>query len=106
MNALILNPDLSGYGQLLRTATADTRLNTMHTSLFSGLFLQWQHSGFSNPFPVTRKSLMRNSKIASIATYHKCIKELNEYGYLYYQPSYHPTEGSRIFWPAEWRVVA
>jgi hypothetical protein len=42
---------------------------------------------------------MAFSKIASIATYHKCIRELDEYGYIHYQPSFHPAKGSLIYWP-------
>jgi len=37
------------------------------------------------------------SKIASFATYHKCMKELDSYGYLSYSPSYKPS-GSLIYW--------
>lgn len=33
---------------------------------------------------------MQLAKIGSIGTYHKCIKELMAFGYLLYQPSYHP----------------
>jgi hypothetical protein len=43
--------------------------------------------------------LMGYSRIASVATYHKCIRELDEYGYIGYQPSYHPVNGSLIYWP-------
>ncbi len=39
---------------------------------------------------------MRVSKICSNATYHKCIKELNEYGYLEYFPSFNPYKGSLV----------
>jgi hypothetical protein len=47
---------------------------------------------------------MAFSKVASIATYHKCIKELDEYGYIRYQPSYHPKLGSQVYWPVAWDV--
>lgn len=39
---------------------------------------------------------MRVSKICSNATYHKCIKELNDYGYLEYIPSFNPYKGSLV----------
>ncbi|MBS1525844.1 MAG: hypothetical protein JST19_09370 [Bacteroidetes bacterium] len=41
------------------------------------------------------------SKIASTATYHKYIKQLDKFGYIRYRPSYHPVKGSSI----EWLVV-
>jgi hypothetical protein len=45
---------------------------------------------------------MAYSKIASIATYHKCIKKLDEYGYISYKPSYHPRLGSQITGLPDW----
>lgn len=92
--AIIVN-----FGDWLRRLGADDRLMPTHVSLFTALFICWQRSGYANPFNVTRKSLMGYAKIASIATYHKCIRELDRYGYIRYRPSYHPTEGSRIYWP-------
>ena len=94
---------LSGYGSLLRKMSKDSRLLATHVSLVSGLFVHWQRNGYVSPFPVRRKELMGFSKIASIATYHKCIKELDEFGYIRYQPSYHPKLGSLVSWPAGWK---
>ena len=37
------------------------------------------------------------SKVGSKTTYHKCMKELQQYGYLQYDPSYHPLRGSWVF---------
>ncbi|MCD8741975.1 hypothetical protein LT679_15280 [Mucilaginibacter roseus] len=48
---------------------------------------------------------MAYSKIVSIATYHKCIRELDAYGYISYQPSYHPKLGSQVYWPADWQIL-
>jgi len=87
---------LDAYGKLIRRIRADERLLATHVSLFTALFVQWQRNRFVNPFRVTRKELMAFSKIASIATYHKCIRELDEFGYIRYQPSYHPTLGSLV----------
>ncbi|TWR24189.1 hypothetical protein FPZ42_17025 [Mucilaginibacter achroorhodeus] len=100
----ISNAELSGYGKLLRRMSRDERLNATHFSLFSGLFIQWQRNSFVSPFAITRKLLMAYSRIASIATYHKCIKELDAYGYIRYQPSYHPKKGSLVYWPAGWEI--
>ena len=96
--------ELAGYASLVRRMGKDSRLLPSHLSLFTGLFVCWQRNGFVSPFSVTRKTLMAFSKVASIATYHKCIKELDEYGYIRYQPSYHPKLGSQVYWPAGWGV--
>lgn len=39
---------------------------------------------------------MRISKICSKATYHKCMRELNDKGYLKYEPSFNPYKGSMV----------
>ena len=96
--AAINNPVLA-YSKLVRRMGKDERLMATHISLFTALFVQCQRNGFISPFPVTRKELMGYSRIASIATYHKCIRELDEYGYIRYQPSYDPVKGSLVYWP-------
>jgi hypothetical protein len=39
---------------------------------------------------------MKISKIGARATYHKCITELHQWGYLKYKPSHNPLKGSLI----------
>eukprot|EP01037_Dinobryon_pediforme_P007471 gene7471-7535_t len=50
-------------------------LYASHVSLFTAVFVSWQRSGFNSPFSVSRRQLMSYSRIASFATYHKCVKE-------------------------------
>ena len=94
-----INNPIAAYSKRVKRMGKDPRLYATHISLFTAMFVCWQRSGFSNPFPVTRKELMGYSRIASIATYHKCIRELDEYGYICYQPSYDPVKGSLVYWP-------
>ncbi|SJN18513.1 hypothetical protein [Sphingobacterium sp. JB170] len=98
MIAAIQN-ETADYGNWIRRMGKDNRLLATHVSLFTALFICWQRSGFASPFAVTRRTLMAFSKIASIATYHKCMRELHEYGYIRYQPSYHPAKGSLVYLP-------
>ena len=100
----IVVSELAGYSKLLKRMSIDGRLNTTHISLFSALFVQWQRGGFKSPFSVTRKTLVAFSRIASIAKYHKCMKEHDDYGYIRYQPLYHPKLGSQVYWPAGWEM--
>jgi hypothetical protein len=94
-----LNNQLAGYSKMVRRMGKDTRLLATHISLCTALFACWQKNGFISPFPVSRKQLMAFSRIASVATYHKCMKELDEYGYIRYQPSFNPKLGSQVYWP-------
>lgn len=93
--------EAAAYSNWVKRMSQDSRLLATHVSLFTALFVSWQRNGFSSPFSVNRKTLMTYSRIASVATYHKCIRELDEFGYIRYQPSYHPTRGSLVYWP-EW----
>lgn len=91
----------ANYSRWVRRMGKDSRMLVTHVSLFTALFVCWQHGGFISPFAVSRRKLMAYSRIASIATYHKCIRELDEFGYIRYQPSYHPKMGSLVYWPPE-----
>jgi hypothetical protein len=75
----------------------DQRLNPTHISLYMALFQIWNINRFINPISISRSEMMRLSKIYSNATYHKCIRELHEYSYLQYLPSYNPFKGSLIY---------
>lgn len=74
----------------------DRNLNPTHISLYIALFQFWNVNRFQNPISITREEVMRISKIYSTATYHKCIKELNEKGYIKYEPSFNPFKGSMV----------
>jgi hypothetical protein len=74
----------------------DQKLHPTHISLYLTLFHLWQLNRFQNPLSITREELMHGSKIASKATYHKCIRELNEKGFLKYEPSFNPYKGSTV----------
>ncbi|MCW3072894.1 MAG: Uncharacterized protein JWO44_2784 [Bacteroidetes bacterium] len=69
---------------------ADNRLRSAHVSLYMALFNYWNLNKFENPVTVRRRDLMPLSKIKSKAAYHKCIKELDNFGYIKYLPSYNP----------------
>jgi len=89
--------EVAGYNALIRRMGKDHRLLATHVSLLTALFICWQRNGFVQPFSVNRRELMAFSKIASIATYHKCIKQLDELEYIKYEPSYHPQKGSLVY---------
>ncbi|MFV7235334.1 transcriptional regulator [Flavobacterium sp. ZB4R12] len=74
----------------------DRNLNPTHISLYIALFQFWNVNRFKNPISITRDEVMRISKICSKATYHKCMRELNEKGYLKYEPSFNPYKGSMV----------
>ena len=75
----------------------DEKLNPTHISMYVALFQFWNACRFQNPISISRNELMKVSKISSKATYHKCMKELHNLGYLKYMPSYNPYKGSLVY---------
>ena len=74
----------------------DDRLHPSHISIYFSLFQYWNLNRFQNPFSVARFEIMKLAKIKSPNTYSKCVKELMSWGYLKYEPSHNPYQGSRF----------
>ena len=74
----------------------DEEIGTSHISIYMALFHSWKQSSFATVFNISRREIMHYSKIGSIATYHKCIRQLQEKGHITYQPSYNPHLGSQV----------
>jgi len=82
-------------GFFIRIAAEETIYPT-HISLYLALFQSWNVNRFKNPIAISRDEMMKTSRIASKATYHKCIKELQSLGFIDYIPSYNPYSGSEV----------
>lgn len=74
----------------------DGRLNPTHISIYMALFHTWNNNRFPNDFHINREEVMKLSKIGSKSTYHRCLKELDQNGYILYRPSHNPYKGSKI----------
>ena len=74
----------------------DHRICTTHISLYMALYHFYILNSFTNPVPITRRTLMDLAKINGLATYHKCIRELHDFGYIQYTPSYNPATNSHV----------
>jgi hypothetical protein len=74
----------------------DARIGVSHICLYVALLYEWNLLAWRNPISVHRHSLMRHARM-SRKTYNKCMKELQEYGYIKYTPSCHPFEGSQVY---------
>jgi hypothetical protein len=61
------------------------------------LFQQWNMNMFKSPISISRSCTMPMSKIGSQNTYHKCLKDLNCWGYISYVPSRNPIKGSLVY---------
>lgn len=74
----------------------DSNLNVWHQALMNAILhlacLQQQ----VRVIKVSRRRLMAFSHIATLPTYHKYFKELQEMGYICYRPSYDPNYKSEV----------
>lgn len=75
----------------------DDRLNPTHVSMYLALFQMWNLNRFRNPVSINRGEVMALSKIGSLGTYHKCIRDLHNWEYLKYMPSKNPLKGSKVY---------
>jgi len=80
----------------LRLLSTDNRISVWHMGMYVAILQLWYQGGYKNPVAVTRRKILGLSHIGNIVTYHKCIKELEQYGYIRYVPSYHPINGSMV----------
>ena len=75
---------------------SDPRIGTTHISLYMALFQFYNLNRLENPIQITRTAVMEVAKINGSATYHKCMRDLVEFGYIEYQPSYNPSISSQV----------
>lgn len=86
------NKIIDFFGNIIK----DYRMAPAHISLYVALFQVWSTNEYQSPFRICRKEVMRLSKIKSFATYHKCISELHEAGFVIYVPNFNSYVGSSI----------
>ena len=77
----------------------DGRISITHIGIYAALLQYRIGKGFVNPVQLFGRDIMRIAKISAPITYHKCIKELSEYGYIKYTPSFKRNCGSEVHFP-------
>jgi len=75
----------------------DFRISSTHIAIYMALLKYRVEKNYENPIQVYRYEITPIAKISSPYTYHKCIQELSNYGYLKYEPSFKKTQGSKIY---------
>jgi hypothetical protein len=75
----------------------DGRISVTHIAVYAALLRYWQQSGFVNPIRAFSYQIMEIAKISAPMTYRKCVKDLSDFGYLKYRPSYKSNQASRIY---------
>ena len=80
----------------MKRFSSDNKLNPTHISLYMALFQFWNLSHFSDVIFINREEVMKMSKIGSLGTYHRCLKQLHSWKYLVYLPSHNPFKSSQV----------
>ncbi|AFD05362.1 hypothetical protein [Solitalea canadensis] len=75
----------------------DPKISVTHVSLFMAILKCYHNQGYKSPVTVFSYELMPIAKISSSATFHKTLRELAEYRYIRYEPSFNNRRKSRIF---------
>lgn len=66
---------------------SDENITAHHISLYMALFQFWNNARFRGQFDINRQELMGMSRIGSPHTYARCMKQLNDWGYIKYSAS-------------------
>lgn len=75
----------------------DARISITHIGVYAALLRYRIQNDFTNPIQVFSHEIMSIAKLSSAITYHKCVRQLSEYGYIRYEPSFNRTKGSKIY---------
>ncbi len=84
------------YG-FMDAVSDDPRISPAHISLYLAILHFYRKQDWQNPVCVFARELMQQAKIGSSRTYHACLKDLKEGGYIKYVPSYNPFLGSLVY---------
>ena len=87
----------SAFKDFLNVVTEDPRLGPLHISLYVAILHFYNEGERKVPVSAFSKQLMLHAKISSHDTYARYMRELHEYGYIVYVPSFNPYLGSLIY---------
>lgn len=86
----------SAFSGFMETVREDPRIGPSHISLYLAILFIYKNEG-QLPISAYSRNLMRQAKISAYGTYHKCMRDLIDRGYIKYIPSYNPVLGSLIY---------
>lgn len=82
--------DTKHLEQFFNKVDSDSRLTVSHMGLLAALIRLAYMQKENKVIRVSRSKLMKLSHMRSPPTFHRYFKELQDYGYITYIPSYHP----------------
>ena len=88
---------LKPLSDFFKAIKKDYRISVTHIGIYAALLQFRADRGFINPIQVYSYEIMEIAMISSPKTYHKCMHELNEYGYIKYVPTRNRNQRSTIY---------
>jgi len=76
---------------------SDSRINKGHIALYAALIYLWSKQSYTGPLNIVSHEIMPLAKISSTPTYHTLIRQLAEFGYIKYIPSFYRKKKSLVF---------
>lgn len=74
----------------------DPRISKAHMAVYMALFYLWSKQQFKGFLLVYSWQIMPIAKISTSGTYYTIMKQLHEYGYLEYRPSFYRKKASEV----------
>jgi hypothetical protein len=87
---------LKSLSEFFAAIEDDPRISTTHIGIYAALLQYWKKHNYSNPVQAYSHEIMQLARISTRATYNKVIKDLNQYGYIKYEPSFKRNQGSKL----------
>lgn len=88
---------LKPLSDFFKAIKKDRRISITHIGIYAALLQFRADRGFINPIQLYSYEIMEIAMISSPKTYHKCMHELNEYGYIKYVPTRNRNQRSTIY---------
>ncbi|MFH7001157.1 hypothetical protein NLG42_19330 [Flavobacterium plurextorum] len=83
--------------RFFQTIENDFRIGTTHIAIFAALLQFRASKDYINPILAYSIEIQKISKVVSPKTYHRCMHDLDKYGYLVYVPTKNKNKRSSIY---------
>jgi len=74
----------------------DQKITKTHMAVYMALYYLWSRQQFVGTLSVFSWQIMPIAKISTSSMYYTTIKQLHEYGYIDYKPSFYGKRGSTV----------
>lgn len=88
---------LKPLSDFFKAIEKDYRISVTHIGIYAALLQFRADKGFINPIKAYSYEIMEIAMISSPKTYHKCVHELQEYGYIKFEPTRNRKQRSTIY---------